>query len=410
MKQNFLFILGGLNLGGVETYIVRLSKELNKKNINVKILLLHDSFNKELINEVEKYANVYFFKNLVNFNISNKIIKKIIFFFSLDRKKTLLSLGKIDVIHSTSSETISLANALLNFYPNAKITSGVYHSKEYIWNSNFYFRRIEKDLFTHFSESNILSCNEFSISLLKEHYGLKEEIPLIPIGIKSLNCIYYNVNSKKIVSIGRLVKFKTYNEHIIRILDKLSDELNMNLEYHIYGYGNNEKYLKKISKDVKSKVFFHGVLDYSKFSEVLEDAILFVGSGTAIIEASSLGIPSIIGIESNLKSQTYGFFSDLKSYSYNEDNLNIEKYTYFKVIKNFFLNSKKRQYSNFHKEKSKEFLIENTSEHFIKYSLESKNALPFKYNIFRYNLSYLIWHILNKIGLNNELKRRFLDV
>ena len=64
--------------------------------------------------------------------------------------------------------------------------------------------------------------------------------------------------------------------------------------------------------------------------------MVFVGSGTSIIESSALGIPSIIGIESNNDGETYGFFSNLRGYSYNEDNLDIEKKTYYEILEILF--------------------------------------------------------------------------
>jgi 1,2-diacylglycerol 3-alpha-glucosyltransferase len=132
-----------------------------------------------------------------------------------------------------------------------------------------------------------------------------------------------------------------------------------------------------------------------------------VGSGTSIIESSGLGIPSIIGIESNNDGETYGFFSDLRGYSYNEDNLDIEKKNYYEILEIFFTSSDINKLSISHKNKASEFLIDSTSNMFINVCEKSVISSYFSYNKIRYSLSYFTWLILNKLKLNNELKSKF---
>jgi len=49
-------------------------------------------------------------------------------------------------------------------------------------------------------------------------------------------------------------------------------------------------------------------LDYEKFYDVLEDAFMFVGVGTTIIEVSSIGVPSLQACVSEKRQVTYVFF------------------------------------------------------------------------------------------------------
>ena len=131
------------------------------------------------------------------------------------------------------------------------------------------------------------------------------------------------------------------------------------------------------------------------------------GSGTSIIESSALGIPSIIGIESNNDGETYGFFSNLRGYSYNEDNLDIEKKTYYEILEILFTSLNMDELSISHKNKANEFLIDNTSNMFVNLCKKSLISSYFSYNKIRYSLSYFTWLILNKLKLNNELKTKF---
>ena len=54
---------------------------------------------------------------------------------------------------------------------------------------------------------------------------------------------------------------------------------------------------------------------------MIGEAFAFVGSGTALLEAAAMGIPAIIGIESDEEGLTYGLLSQLKGYSYHEKGL-----------------------------------------------------------------------------------------
>jgi 1,2-diacylglycerol 3-alpha-glucosyltransferase len=68
---------------------------------------------------------------------------------------------------------------------------------------------------------------------------------------------------------------------------------------------------------IEDHVFLHGPLEYKKMPEVLQDAYVFVGMGTALIEAGLLGIPGVPAIDSE-GPVTYGFLYDLDGYDVGE--------------------------------------------------------------------------------------------
>ena len=61
-------------------------------------------------------------------------------------------------------------------------------------------------------------------------------------------------------------------------------------------------------------------MEYKNLYSVLEDAFMFVGMGTVLIEASAMGIPALQAIDSEKMHATYGFFSNLKGLSIGEVN------------------------------------------------------------------------------------------
>ena len=57
--SSILFVLGGLNIGGVETYVIRLAKELREQGENIDFILLSNSFNAKNYEELSKFASIY---------------------------------------------------------------------------------------------------------------------------------------------------------------------------------------------------------------------------------------------------------------------------------------------------------------------------------------------------------------
>jgi len=104
-------------------------------------------------------------------------------------------------------------------------------------------------------------------------------------------------------------------------------EKGLPIEYHIYGDGDQFQALKAQIRDMgcEQKIHLHGTLEYSRLPEVLRNAWLFVGSGTAIIEAAACGVPALIGVESEPEPRTYGFLHSMPGLDYQEADIGLEK-------------------------------------------------------------------------------------
>jgi len=136
-------------------------------------------------------------------------------------------------------------------------------------------------------------------------------IPL-PVEVKAHERNTEKINKNLIISIGRLVEFKNYVIPVINLIAELNKQ-GYNFEYHIYGDGTlREKTEKEIKKcNAEQYVFLHGTLPYEKLSSVLEDKLLFIGMGTALVEAAANHVPALLAIESNNKPTTYGWLSEV---------------------------------------------------------------------------------------------------
>ncbi|MDP3927433.1 MAG: glycosyltransferase, partial [Bacteroidota bacterium] len=155
---------------------------------------------------------------------------------------------------------------------------------------------------------------------------------------------FFNPTSSRIISIGNLVGFKTYNMHVIHALPKLI-EIYPAITYDIYGLGPNEEFLRGLVKKLhlNDVVRFHGEVEYSKMENILRNSSIFIGSGTAILEAAALGVPAIIGIESIEEPLTYGYISEIKGLSYNENVPYVAKVAFNTLLVSFFGDSKLRE-------------------------------------------------------------------
>ena len=118
-------------------------------------------------------------------------------------------------------------------------------------------------------------------------------------------------SSIRIVSVGRLVDFKAYNLGAAPVIRACLDR-GIDVTWDIYGYGPQEPEIRRLAVEsgVERNLQLMGKLDYDKFSTTVADYDLFVGMGTAVIEAAMVGVPSICAAIGELR-RSYGYVSEL---------------------------------------------------------------------------------------------------
>lgn len=403
-----LIIYGGLYLGGIETFFLRLAKKSKERGEKIRFLILsHKSdSNEELVSKLSEYAEVYFF---------NDIFRNIPFlgtrFFLLNKfKDNKLSdlLDEVQVIHVTTGEHALLANRMLKINnTNIPITVGVYHNQQFCWKKPtipYYEKVNRKYVFEYVSDSNILcfakSTKEY---LIKETSYPLTSAKTFRLGVvdkvmeKASNYKDFSSNKIKMCAVGRLVKFKTYNIWMTKVIESLREK-NIDIIFDIYGEGPLESQIKNIIND--SSVSLKGEFDYSNFDTKIKEYDLFIGSGTAIIQASSLGIPSIIGIESIEEPYTYGYFSEFYEYEYHSLDLDFPKVKVEELIENFLAMDKREKdcLSQKHILASESFNMNECYNNFInpnnKYVPLEKHM---NVNLLRYYFSRVIFYFYSKL-------------
>ena len=322
-----IFIANALPLNGGSTFLIRVCRELNKRGVKASVLVLFDNVDQLILNELQECACIVFLSDFLRCSPKTFHKNQLSTFSPLNYKKLFEYFDEYDnSLHVMGVFGLLFVERLKKYKTNIlKATVGIYHQNEFAFkNVDYYFANQSKKIFKSLNERQIIFYNEISRDGYERFFDKDfSNSPVLPIGITLPDQGGVgSLVSSRIVSIGQLYNFKTYNKHVINCMPGLL-KVNGNITYEIYGDGAERKALEDLASSLgllDSSVFFMGEIAYKEIPIVLSDAAVFVGSGTAIIEASALGIPSIIGVESIKLPLTYGYFSDAIGFSYHEFN------------------------------------------------------------------------------------------
>ena len=407
-----LIIYGALRLGGIETFFVRMARERKKQGLTTKILLLDKpgTSNNELLDEMKCYAEVLYKKDI--FKKTSIIPDKFVLLSKLDINKLSSVMDGINHIHIFDGHHALLANRFNDIIGSKAIISvGFYHYMKFAWGGNKvkYYEKVHRDfVFNYLPNESLMffstgikdfyaskfnndfpSSNTFRMGVVDGNCCLSKDIDVIDDGLL------------KICSVGRLVAFKSYNLLMLDVVDSLLKD-GINVQYDIYGDGPLEGKIKeKIQRlNLTGKVKLKGSIDYSSFNSKVASYDLFIGSGTAIIQASSLGVPSIVGVENMVEAKSYGYFSDINHLEFNLKGLDSPMYHLLDLIKKYVnLDTEgKREVRKAHLESVNPFrndVCSNNMDAICNVDMPSKR---FTYNQFFYELTRVIDSIHIKIS------------
>lgn len=135
----------------------------------------------------------------------------------------------------------------------------------------------------------------------------------LPVGETNSNWQPKNDGVLKIVSVGRIVPFKDYNRAAPDIAASLI-RAGLDVCWTIWGHGEDEEIVNKFisERGVKGSVKLMGSLPYSRLEQEIIQHDVFIGMGTALLEASLAGMPTICALE-NGRGAGYGFMTETPS-------------------------------------------------------------------------------------------------
>lgn len=379
-QKTFLMIYSILQTGGIETLIVRMANWLVGNGHKVKLLLNRKSDLDHLLDgriQVKYYGYKY---HLFHEPFLNRILVGNSFF------------SGIDVIYTFQAETCWLAGLIHKNLKNKPVfLTGVYSFGSFSppekSNNPFeiFFQKMIREMLPM---SSILFMNTACLRDVEKNQQIKFDqarIFPLPVNIRPLA----STGSRKplpckIVSIGRIVHFKTYNFHMLDVISKLKDT-NKNVVYEIYGYGHLEQELmEKIAKlNIQEQVHFKGKLNYEDMPSVFSDAFLFVGMGTSLLEASMCGVPSLVATVCNPKATCQGFLHNRSDFNVGEIDESAEEIPLEEIIRETFSWPKERYLSECEKASTytNKFHIDKVMKKFLDFSKQdSGKALNYLSN------------------------------
>lgn len=327
--MHILFVYVGLPLGGVETLLVRLSRSLARAGVRVSVLLATRRADPGLLAQLSDHARIAYLDQFIPAGPWRPILDKPLlrFVLPLDGPALRQWLKDVpDVCHAADTGSLLLAARLSAVAALGRLTVGVYHDREYLFeDEDVTFVRRAETLFRGLPPEHVVFFNESSVLVHTARFGIDYRAGLLtPIGIdaQGAGAVALGKRSRRVVSIGRLTPFKTYNSQMLEAIARLRSR-GLELQYDIYGTGECESALREqiATLGLQQQVHLKGTIAYERIAEVLEGALAFVGSGTVLIEASAAGVPAIIGIEHAVDAGTYGFLHDTNGLSYHDAGL-----------------------------------------------------------------------------------------
>ena len=407
-KLSLLLVYGKMDTGGIETLIVRMSNWLVERGHEVTLLIFESG---DLVNLLDKRVKV----DVIDIN-------KILFFIPVVARNYLSKYKNtdIDVIYSFGPEACYIAAyvAKSGFQkPRPAFLNGIYHPNEFaLSGGKSPLDNMHIELYNNYINDNskifmseqVRSGNE---KILGKSVPDARIWPLPVDGSRFVD-IERKIIPYKIVSIGRFADFKTYNLYMFDVVKKLY-EMGYDVTWDIYGYGPLEKEMRRLmqEKGLSDRVFMKGSLLYENMSSVLAEAHVFVGVGTAIIEAGFFGIPSVPGIQNDMEAVTYGSLYDLPYYSCGEILPEGTKtIPVIQEIKRIFdmSESEYEEEARMTREYVRPYSIDDIMSNFLEYAVRIKDengldAYP-NWKFYLYGVNIMLSQIRRKLGIKRKIR------
>lgn len=313
--KHLLIVYNQMNTGGIETLILRFAQYYKAKGHILNVILTAGGG--ALLADLERTANVRIM-NTFPLLLNRSDLEKDPFYKTTEEVLVLCPEGN----------PIGLKIASLLHVP---YKVGVYHPEDYgMLASGFYGR-----LFDAIPDECKLFMNEDCLINHERIFGRKIQSPIWPLPViteKQATTEARIPEKNKIISIGRFDPFKTYNLTTIKAIANLKAK-GTDLKYDLYGYGLLEEQMRALIKkfNLSDRVFIKGMLKYDELNATVRKAYLFVGCGTAAIEASYAGVPTIIAtLETD--GLANGLFTDAIGYNIGEKSSSLKMQTIESLI------------------------------------------------------------------------------
>jgi|GEM_PF-1134820 len=302
MRILFIYSTPGY-LGGIETLIVRMSKWLVKNGHSVTLL----------IESPGRWANLL--PTEVNCVALGERFHELYYYYHASRLWKSLRLPIPDVVKSFDIGSSWIACQLATLAgSNCKVIAGIYNPYVFKWYYNTRDLSIwdARKFYTNNFLRNIpvnsrIFCGVDQIEELELLHQQNGELWPIPIDASEFAEATRKPKWGKIVSVGRLSPMKEYNLYMVEIVRMLR-ERGRNVSWVVYGTGEYATPMQELIRKYHLEKFIHlaGAVPYNRLWQVMEDAYIFIGMGTASLEASLFKVPNVTAAAYDRDGLTWG--------------------------------------------------------------------------------------------------------
>lgn len=298
-RDKIVLIYHRLEIGGIETLIVRLANMLAAEDIDVHIFARPGALEANLAKNVK----------VTHFDRYSEIWRR---HFRKCAHSTIIAFDPLTymVMRRLQLKVFLKTGERLNGH------GGIFHPRSFFWNGDpSLVRLINKIIFKlsgdcqfFFMSEAVKESSRKGLNINKPLTNRVIKLPITP--NEKVSWLPTGDDVLNIVSVGRLVPFKAYNRSAPELTLKCLKN-DVNARWDIWGDGDDQSFIAdEISKyNLETKVSLHGKLDYSNINETLLKSDLFIGMGTAALEAASLGVPTICCID-GIGDLCYGYLHE----------------------------------------------------------------------------------------------------
>lgn len=383
------------SIGGGQLYALRRAKYLKERNINVVFITLRFKKENIILKELEKFDVIEEPYLDVAYDKRNSIIKRIIKKINIKNNQKII----IESFDCFGACEILAKELNAKHYMYMLIEKDIFNLKE----KDFYLKKLER------KEVIGVSKEALRISFGPLWEKQKYENRYVNIGYKNDEIRKDEVKTRelkleknnKIIRIITVSRFdKTYIEEMIKAVILISKKyLEDNFELILIGDSYNKEIKKRLENKYKSTknldIRFLGYIN-PLFAEIYLNSDLFIGMGTALINAASYGCPCLAIDPRN--NEASGFFGiDVFSFGYREDDKTFNIYSKIEEFMKMNMKDKDEVSKKTIELFKNEFEFEKVMAKLDSYIFESRGKI--EYVDSKETLKMKVKYILYKIGL-----------